>query len=64
VDNLEKLRDGVVTLYSKKVMMRWTKTSDAELESLAADNLAMAALVYQELKQATRSGENRSWRRV
>ena len=62
--NLEKLHSEVRTLCSKKATAPWTKTSVVELERLAADILATAALVYQEMKQARQLEENRSWRRV
>jgi hypothetical protein len=64
--NLEKLHSEVRALYSKEVMAtaRLTKTSVVELERLAADILATAALVYQEMQKARQSEENRSWRRV
>jgi hypothetical protein len=62
--NLEKLHSEVGALCVKKATAHLTKTSVVELERLAANVLATAALVYQETQKARRSDENRIWRRI
>lgn len=62
--NPKKLQSDVGTFCVKKATAHLTKTSVVELEKLAADILATAALVYQETLKARQSEKNRSWRRI